>query len=155
MRHHGFVPAEGVAADQGLAVSARTRHLVHAFLLAFAITGIASIELYPFSGFRLFSALRGDERKGWQLQAVDADGGETAIRTGDLPSGYRQTRSIPEMDDMTQEERDEICNAWAGPLRDRGLDVVGVRIYRTVMSVRPDRGLVERTLRYECGGRAP
>jgi hypothetical protein len=150
------VPAEGVAADPGKPVSARTRHLVHAFLLVFAITGIAHLELYPFSGFRLFSELRGDERKGWQLRAVDADGGEVVFRLGDLPLGYRQAvRLIPEMDDMTQAERDEICNAWAGPLRARGLDVVGVRIYRTVMSVRPDSGPGEQTLRYECGGRAP
>jgi hypothetical protein len=150
------VPAEEAAADQTTPVSSRTRHLLHAFLLVFAITGIAHVELFPFSGFRLFSELRGDQRKGWQLQAVESDGGEVTIRLGELPLGYRQTvRLIPEMDDMTQSERDEICNAWAGPLRDRGMNVVGVRIYRTVMSVRPDGGPVERTLTYECGGRAP
>ena len=36
-------------------VSARTRLFVYAFLLVFAITGIAHLERYPFSGFRLFS----------------------------------------------------------------------------------------------------
>ena len=134
----------------------RTRRGVHAFLLVFAITGIAHLELYPFSGFRLFSELRGDERRGWQLRAVDDEGEEVGISLGHLPLGYRQTaRLIPGMADMSADERDEICNAWADPLRARGVEVVRVRIYRTVVSVRPDAAPPERTLEYECGGRAP
>jgi hypothetical protein len=144
------------AADCGPAVSSRTRHLLHAFLVVFVVTGVAHLELYPFSGFRLFSELRGDERKAWDLQAVDAEGREVAIRLRDLPFGYHETvRLVPEMGDMTQAEREEICEAWSGPLRDRGVDVVGVRIYRTVRSVQSDRAPVERTLEYQCGGGAP
>jgi hypothetical protein len=144
------------AADCGPPVSSRTRHLVHLFLLVFAITGIAHIELYPFSAFRLFSELRGDERHGWQLRAVDDEGEEIGISLGDLPLGYRQTvRLIPGMADLSEDERDEICDAWAGPLRARGIDVVRVRIYRTVASVRPDGPPLERTLKYECGGQVP
>ena len=144
------------AADSGPPISSRTRHLLHVFLLVFVITGIAHIELYPFSGFRLFSELRGDERRGWQLRAVDDEGDEVGISLGHLPLGYRQTaRLIPGMADLSADERDEICNAWADPLRERGVEVVRVRIYRTAVSVHPDAPPLERTLEYECGGRAP
>ena len=48
-----------------------------------------------------------------------------AISLGDLPLGYRQTvRLIPGMADMSATERDEICDAWAQPLRERGVEVV-------------------------------
>jgi hypothetical protein len=145
-----------LAADCGPPVSPRTRWLLYAFLLVFAVTGIAHIELYPFSGFRLFSELRSDVRHGWQLRAVDDEGEEVGISLGDLPLGYRQTaRLIPGMGDLSEEARDEICNAWAAPLRARGDDVTKIRIYRTVASVRPDGPPLERTLAYECGSRSP
>jgi len=137
-------------------VSPLTRHLVHAFLLVFAVAGFARLELYPFSGFRLFSELRSDKRVGWQLVAVDDEGKEVPIKLGDLPLGYRQSaRVIPGMAHDSADERDEICDAWAAPLRARGVDVERVRIYRTVGSLRPDSPPPERTLTYECGGRAP
>ena len=137
-------------------VSPRTRHLLHAFLLVFAITGVAHLEVYPFSGFRLFSELRSNERVGWQLVAVDEEGNEVPIHLDDLPLGYRQSaRVIPGMAHRSADERDEICDAWAAPLRARGVDVVRVRIYRTVGSLWPDSPPPKRTLAYECGGRAP
>ena len=137
-------------------VSPLTRHLLHAFLLVFAVTGVAHLELDPFSGFRLFSEVRGDQRTSWELRAVDAEGQEVAIDVDRLPLGYRQAkRLIPTMADLRAEERDEMCDAWAQPLRERGVDVVRVRIYRTVASVRPDGPPPERTLLHECGGRAP
>ncbi|MET0901947.1 MAG: hypothetical protein ABWZ52_01785 [Acidimicrobiales bacterium] len=136
-------------------VSPLTRHLVHAFLLVFAVTGIARLELYPFSGFRLFSEVRGENRTSYQLRAVDDEGEEVAISLGHMPLGYRQTaKLVPGLRDLSQEERDEICDAWAQPLRERGVEVVGVRIYRQVASVRPDGPPPERTLLHECGGRA-
>ena len=129
---------------------------MHAFLVVFAVTGIAHIEAFPFSGFRLFSELRGDERHGWTLRAVDAEGEEVPISLGDLPLGYRQSaRLIPEMAAMGHHERDEICDAWASALRARGIQVVRVRVYRTVTNLHPDGPPPERTLAYECGGRAP
>ena len=128
---------------------------MHVFLLVFALTGVAHLELYPFSGFRLFSELRGEHRTSYQLRAVDDEGDEVGISLGHLPLGYRQTaRLIPGMADLSQAERDEICDAWAGPLRERGVDVVGVRIYRVSGSVRPDAPPPKREIAYECGGRA-
>ena len=129
---------------------------MHAFLLVFLVAGVAHLELYPFSAFRLFSELRGEHRTSYQLRAVDDQGEEVGISLGNMPLGYRQTvRLIPGMADLSDEERDEICDAWAEPLRERGVKVVRVRVYRVVASVRPDPPPPERTLKYECGGQAP
>jgi hypothetical protein len=134
-------------------VSARTRLFVYAFLLVFAITGVAHLERYPFSGFRLFSEVRGEIRTSWELRAVDDTGREVEIDVDHLPLGYRQAkRLIATMDDLDAHERDALCDAWATPLRESGVRVAKVRIYRTVASVRPDGPSGERALQYECGG---
>jgi hypothetical protein len=125
---------------------------VHAFLLVFAITGVAHLELFPFSGFRLFSELRGPERTSYQLRAVDAAGTESPIALGSLPLGFRQTtRLIPSMADMAPDERDDVCDGWAAPLRDAGEEVVSVRVYEVVASLQPDGPPPRRRRLYECG----
>jgi len=124
------------------------------FLLVFAISGLAHLELYPFSAFRLFSEVRGDRRTSWELRAVDADGEEREIDVDGLPLGYRQAkRLIATMRDLDAHERDALCDAWATPLREDNVDVTLVRIYRTVASVRPEGPAPVRTLQYECGSR--
>ena len=136
-------------------VSPLTRHVVHAFLLVFAITGVARLELMPFSGFRLFSELRSDERTAWQLRAELRDGHEVPIDLGELSLGYRQTtRLIPAMEDMSDSERDAICEAWAGPLRDEGTEVAAVRVYKTITLLGAEDRPPERSLLFECGGGA-
>jgi hypothetical protein len=138
--------------DEGPAVTGRTRRLVHAFLFVFALTGLAHLELYPFSGFRLFSELRPAERESWQLRAVGSDGRETPIRLAELPLGFRNTTLLLRgFDDLPEAERDAVCDAWALPLRDRGVDVLGVRVYAVVESVRPDGPPPDRRLAYDCG----
>jgi hypothetical protein len=141
--------------DDGPAVGTRVRVAVYAFLLVFAVTGFATLEVFPFSGFRLFSELRSSQRESWQLRAVDASGAETPIRLGELPVAYRNTTTLLlSFDDLTVGERDEVCDAWATPLREAGGEVVGVRVYAVVDEVRPDDRPPRRTLAYECGGRA-
>jgi hypothetical protein len=133
-------------------VSARTRRAVHLFLLVFALTGLAHLEVFPFSGFRLFSELRSDERVSWQLLAVDGDGNESPIRLSELPVGYRNsTKLLPGFADRPAGERDAICDAWAGPARAAGQEVVEVRVYEVVQGVHPDAPPPERQLAHTCG----
>ncbi len=130
-----------------------TRWWVYAFLLVFAVTGVAHLELFPFSGFRLFSELRTEERHSWQIRAVGPDGDETPIRLSELPLAFRNTSTLLlEFDDLTEEGRDAVCDAWAQPRRDHGAVVTGVRVYAVVGSVRPDGPRPQRRLAYECGG---
>ena len=138
------------------AVSAATRRFVHLFLAAFLVCGVATFEVFPFSGFRLFSQLRGDERESWQLRAVDDQGAERPIALGRLPLSYRKTSLlIGSWEDLSPARRDAVCDAWAGPLRASGITVTEVRIYRVVQSVRPDGPPPERRLAYTCGTRSP
>ena len=69
-----------------------------------------------------------------------------------IPGLVRQTtRLIPSMADMTPAERDDLCEAWASPTRDAGVDVVTVRVYEVVATVRPDGPPPRRRQLYECG----
>lgn len=133
-------------------VAPGVRRAVLGFLAAFALTGVAHLELWPFTGFRLFSEVRTAEREGWAIVAVDPAGVEHDVRLADLPVAYRNTaRQIDGFDDRTPQERDEVCDAWADAVRERGQEVDHVRIYAVVASVRPDGPPPQRTLAYECG----
>ncbi len=144
--------ADDARVEDGSAVSPRVRRAVHWFLLVFAITGVAHLELWPFTGFRLFSELRTAERAGWAIVAVDAEGEEDGIDLADLPVGFRNTaRLIDGFARRTPEQRDEICDAWAAAARDGGQDVDHLRIYAVRASVRPDGPPPVRTLAYACG----
>jgi hypothetical protein len=134
------------------AVSVGTRRFVHAFLAVFVVCGIATFELLPFSGFRLFAEPRGAERRSWQLRAVDSDGDEHPIVLAELPLSYRNTSLLLEgWGGLSEAERDDVCDAWSGPRRASGAAVAEVRIYRLVGSVRPDAPPPERRLAYTCG----
>lgn len=133
-------------------VSPRLRRVVHLFLLVFALAGVAHVELWPFTGFRLFSELRGSEQAAWSIAAVDAAGAEQTIELHDLPVAYRNTSKLLEgFDHRSAASRDAVCDAWAAPLRTAGQEVVRVRVYALTISVRPDGPPPRRRLAYECG----
>jgi hypothetical protein len=128
---------------------------VHAFLLVFAVTGVAHLEVLPFSGFRLFAEVRTEERVAWEIVAIDEEGGEIPIVLDDLPLGYRQSwRLIRGLADRPAADRDEICDAWTVPLREDGHDIAKVRVLRVKASVRPGAPPPERTVAVECGSGA-
>lgn len=134
------------------AVSPRLRRGLHVFLLAVAITGLAHVELWPFTGFRLFSELRAGTRDGWEIVTVDGAGSEHVLDLHDLPVAYRYTyKVLQDFDGMSAPARDDICTAWAGPRRESGEVVGEVRVYAVTFRVRPGGGLTRRTLAYECG----
>jgi hypothetical protein len=125
---------------------------VHWFLLVFAVTGLAHLELWPFTGFRLFSELRPSVRESWAVVAVDPSGDEHTILLHDLPVAYRNTsRLLQGFDHRSPASRDRVCDAWAEPLREAGRKVARIRIYAVSASVRPDGPPPTRHLAYECG----
>jgi hypothetical protein len=116
---------------------------------------VAHLELFPFSGFRLFAEVRGDERTSWEITAVDADGERIPIVLDDLPLGYRQSwRLIPGMAEMDAVDRDEICEAWTTPLREDGVAVDRVEVHRTVTSLRQGGPPPREERLFECGARS-
>jgi hypothetical protein len=143
--------------DEGLerAASRRVRRAVHVFLLLVALCGLAHREVWPLTGFRLFSEVRTRQREGWALSTVDSHGVEHVLHLSELPVGYRNTtKLIPGMADRSGAERDAICRAWADPLRARGDDVDYVRVYAVVEDAFPHGRPTVRTLTYgRCGRR--
>jgi hypothetical protein len=128
------------------------RGFVYGFLGLLLLFGLVGVEAWPFSGFRLFSSMRSDERGSWEIVWVDPAQHEEGVTLAELPVAYRNTSTIiAEFDDMTVAERDEVCDAWVGPLRERGTPVERVRIYQRTTFLGDDRAPPTRELRWECG----
>lgn len=135
-------------------VPAWIRRVAYGLVGLVLVFGLARIEAFPLSGFRLFSGVRDAERESWYLRAVDGAGDEEPLRLSELPVSHRNSTGVlDDFDDLREAERDEICAAWADPLRAEGHDIVVVRVYRARQSVWPDAPPAERELMWECGHR--
>lgn len=133
-------------------VPGAVRGAVYAFLTAVVVCGLLTVELWPFTGWRLFAEVRTNIRTSWSIVAVDPAGEETVIHLEDLPLGYRHTTTLlPDFEHMAPARRDAICDAWAGPIREDGGDVDHVRIDRVVTDLADDGAPTTRTPAYRCG----
>lgn len=135
------------------APSSRVRAFVYAFLAVFLVCGAREIEYWPLTGFRLYTEIRTEERPSTRVMALLADGGSREVVFVDLPFGYHSTnRLLSDFPDLTQDERDEICDAWVQPLREDGVEVVGVRVDEYVTDLGdPDRRPERVGELYRCG----
>lgn len=113
--------------------------------------GLARIEAWPLSGFRLFSGVRHDTHETWALRTVH-DGEEEPLSLADLPVAFRNTsRILDDFPHLTAAERDDVCDAWVEPLRADGRQVDEVRIYLVTSVVKPGGPPPQRDLMWECG----
>jgi hypothetical protein len=128
------------------------RPVVYGFLAVFLACGLLSIELWPFTGFRLYSQVRHEARRGTSIVAVLDDGSEQTMTFADFPLGWHHTNLIAkEFGHMTQAERDEVCAGWVVPLEEDGLDVVEVRVETVVTHLsEPDRPTETVGVPYRC-----
>jgi hypothetical protein len=139
------------------AVPAWTRWFVAAFLAAFVVCGVAGIEAWPLTGWRLFADARRPVQAGWEAVTVDALGRETPVPFRDLPAGFHgNVQVLKGFAGLDAGEQAAVCRAWADAVRAGGGQVEAVRIYRTVADVSRrvgDRGAPPaRELRWTCGG---
>jgi hypothetical protein len=149
----------GLEKDEGSleeAVPRRTRWFVWAFLVAFVVCGLAGIEAWPLTGFRLFSHLRHEQATTWERTMIGSDGRERPITFARLSDGYRSfvlvVRSFPS---KTKTERDGMCRDWVTGLRGLDQTVTGMRVYRLDQSLLPREGdrpaaPPARTLLFTC-----
>jgi hypothetical protein len=122
-------------------VPKRVRWFVRAFLAAFIVCGLAGVEAWPLTGFRLFSHLRHERAVSWERTSVDARGQERAITFAGLSDGYRSfVLLVTTFPSKPKDERDAMCRAWVDGLRrvDRG--AVSMRIYQLDQSLAPRDG---------------
>jgi hypothetical protein len=127
-----------VADEADEAVPLWTRLFAYGLVAVVLLAGVSSVEAWPLSGFKLFSATRGPTRVSWELQAV-VDGHERQLSISETGAelGY-STLVLADFDEMSPDERDAVCDAWVDPLRSSGTDVDELRIYRITTDLRPD-----------------
>lgn len=132
------------------------RPFVAAFLLAFVVCALATIEAWPLTAWRLFSHLRTQDQTRWEATAVDRDGVEHDYPLGALPQGYRGFGFLmSEFVTDSPARQAELCETWRlGTAELLGFEARAVRIYqlRSDLSERDgDRGVASvRTLMYTC-----
>jgi hypothetical protein len=139
------------------AVPAWTRWFVAAFLAAFLVCGVAGIEAWPLTGWRLFADARRPVQAGWEAVTVDAAGRETPLPFRDLPAGFHgNVQVLKGFAGLGPGRQAAVCRAWSDAVRARGGQVEAVRVYRTVTDVSRRVGgraaPPTRELRWTCGG---
>jgi hypothetical protein len=113
---------------------------MRAFLTAFIVCGLAGIEAWPLTGFRLFSHLRHEETVSWERSAVDADGRERAVTFAGLPDGYRSfVLVVKSFQASPKDQRDAMCRTWVDGLRRLDGGVRAMRVYEVDRSLLPRR----------------
>ena len=137
-----------------------TRWFVRAFLTAFVVCGVAGVELWPLTGWRLFSHLRHDVAVSWQAFAVGPDGSEARVAFRDLPGGYRAFGLLAsKFEALPPDRRDATCRAWVEGLRSLDARTRSMRVYMVEQPLTPRAGRrpglgPTRELAFECPGRA-
>jgi hypothetical protein len=131
------------------------RLYVGVFLSLFIVCGVFAIELWPLTGWRLFSTLRQPHYTGLRATIVDTAGVERPFPLGELPLAYRGTSLlIGRFEEMPVPKQDALCDALAEGARSIGMGVESVRIYRVDRdeSARAGRRAADEvlTLRYTC-----
>jgi hypothetical protein len=108
----------------------RIRIFVASFLAAFVACGLLDLELWPLTGWRLFSELRTDRQVAWRAAAV-GDDGETQIRFAELPRAFRNFPLVMRtFSELPRSEQSAACRAWLEAVRREEPGTSAVRIYR-------------------------
>ena len=132
------------------------RAFVAIYLIAFCICGVFAIEAWPLTGWRLFSHPRRANLYGWRAYTFDRSGRETRVDFARFPRADRHLPLIMQTyGRLPPRRQDAVCRAWAARMRGFGVQVSGVRIYRTHVNLRLHRyhrhpPPARRTLFYVC-----
>jgi hypothetical protein len=109
-----------------------------AFVGAVAVCGVANLEAWPLTGFRLFAQERQPIARGWMATSVDARGRETPIGFERFPPPDRRfTGIMATFDRRSAADRAATCAAWARLVRRHGGSTAGgLRLYATRRDMR-------------------
>jgi hypothetical protein len=81
------------------------------------VPGVIGFDLWPLTGWRLFSLSREAEQTRWVLQAVDEAGERDLVSLEELPLRFRHAEwPMAELPGASQARRDDVCEALLGPV---------------------------------------
>ena len=107
------------------------RRFAVGLLALLVVPGAIGFELWPLTGWRLFSANRDATQTRWVLEAIDADGTRAVVDPDDLPYGFRNVEwpmsRLPRASDAT---RTEVCEALLSVTVEVRPATVAVRVVR-------------------------
>jgi hypothetical protein len=137
-------------------VPAAARVFVVLLIGALLYFGWNAIEKWPFTGWRLYSEIKGDTAGSFFAYRLAPDGSVHAIDYQELPDAYsRAPYLLEKFDRRTEEERERVCDSLANGERGEGREVDAIQIYWERYRVRlvdhervKDR--IERDLRWTC-----
>jgi hypothetical protein len=119
----------GDAAATTDAAPPAARRLLAILFAALLIPGVVGFDLWPLTGWRLFSLALDDTAERWVIEAVDEEGSSRLVSPEELPFGYRHAewpmRSLP---DTSPERREAMCVALAAAVAEVDPTVVELRI---------------------------
>lgn len=132
-----------------------SKPFARALLAAFLVCGLAGIEAWPLTGWRLFSAVREERQESWRAVVVEG-GRERPIPFHSFGPAYTgSVHVLGSFPTLPARERIAVCRAWLHALERYGQPAGEIRIYRISWLVsrrEGDRAAApdERTLRYAC-----
>lgn len=98
--------------EANVTVPRRVRWFVAGLLGMILVPGVIGFDLWPLTGWRLFSLSRDDTQHEWVLQAVADDGRVTNLDLEDLPLAYRHAAWIlDDLDGAAPGRQAEVCEA--------------------------------------------
>lgn len=127
-----------------------------ALILALAYCGWNAIERWPFTGWRLYSTMKGPTAGSFFAYRVGPEGGLHRIKYRNLPDAYsRAPYLLEKFDRRTSEERERVCDSLAKGERDQGRAVEAIHIYWDRYRVRLVDGdrvreHIEHEFRWSC-----
>ena len=137
-------------------VPTRTRWLIRGFLALFLVCAALRLELWPLTGFRLFSGVREESHPMWVADTVGPNGKERRLWFNDLPRPYQGFYLITAgFRRLAPAKQAAICQAWLAEARRVRPSVVALRIHLVEWRALPrsgDRpaGPLRRTFSYAC-----
>lgn len=121
------------------------------------VCGIAQVEWWPLTGWKLFSTRRTGVSHAWEVVGADTVGREARLPLAELGRPYvAAVRLLDHWPDLDATERLDACEAWRHAAAANDPAVAEVRLYRVERRRRldePDRTVVvRRVLHQRCAG---
>jgi hypothetical protein len=105
------------------------RWLVGVLMALLLIPGVIGFDLWPLTGWRLFSLSRDGTQNRWVVEAVTADGEVSTVSLEELPLGYRHAEwPMADLPGASEARQVDVCAALAGAVADVRPGAVEVRL---------------------------